>query len=189
MSNTAQSPSIKLTDTQHQLLSAALQHADLAFALPERLKGKAAERVAQSLPAKALVREIRAKADLPVWRQESDGRRFSFVLTKAGKTLAAGFAQVSDVERPAPSVTPASAAALPASPDSPRSGTKLDSIIVALRRDQGTSVTELMAATGWLPQTTRAALTGLRKRGYAVIRVAGEDGSVYRIADSIAAAA
>ena len=27
---------------------------------------------------------------------------------------------------------------------------------------------ELVAATGWLPHTTRAALTGLRKRGYAV---------------------
>ena len=39
-----------------------------------------------------------------------------------------------------------------------------------------------MAATGWLPHTTRAALTGLRKRGYAIERSAGEGGSVYRIA-------
>ena len=30
------------------------------------------------------------------------------------------------------------------------------------------TLAELIAATGWLPHTTRAALTGLRKRGYAV---------------------
>ena len=41
---------------------------------------------------------------------------------------------------------------------------------------------ELVAATGWLPHTTRAALTGLRKRGYAVgIDRAKVRGSVYRI--------
>ena len=39
-----------------------------------------------------------------------------------------------------------------------------------------------MAATGWLPHTTRAALTGFRKRAYAIAR--GKDGegrTVYRI--------
>ena len=42
---------------------------------------------------------------------------------------------------------------------------------------------ELIAATGWLPHTTRAALTGLRKRGYAVgiDRADKARGSVYRI--------
>ncbi len=39
-----------------------------------------------------------------------------------------------------------------------------------------------MAATGWLPHTTRAALTGLRKRGYAVNREVADGGSVYRVA-------
>jgi len=40
-----------------------------------------------------------------------------------------------------------------------------------------------VAATGWLPHTTRAALTGLRKRGYAVTidRSNKEQGSTYRI--------
>jgi hypothetical protein len=39
-----------------------------------------------------------------------------------------------------------------------------------------------MEATGWLPHTSRAALTGLRKRGYSVVRerIEGHD-SVYRI--------
>ena len=45
------------------------------------------------------------------------------------------------------------------------------------------TLAKLVAATGWLPHTTRAALTGLRKRGYAV-GIDRDDkarGSVYRI--------
>jgi hypothetical protein len=40
-----------------------------------------------------------------------------------------------------------------------------------------------MAATGWLAHTTRPALTGLRKRGYAVAIDRSDDtrGSFYRI--------
>jgi hypothetical protein len=41
---------------------------------------------------------------------------------------------------------------------------------------------ELTSATGWLPHTTRVALTGLRKRGSTVLREGkSEGGSVYRI--------
>ena len=41
----------------------------------------------------------------------------------------------------------------------------------------------MIAATGWLAHTTRAALTGLRKRGYAVAIDRSDDkrGSFYRI--------
>ena len=35
-----------------------------------------------------------------------------------------------------------------------------------LEREAGATIDEIVAATGWLPHTTRAALTGLRKRGY-----------------------
>jgi hypothetical protein len=43
----------------------------------------------------------------------------------------------------------------------------------------------MIEATGWLPHTTRAALTGLRKRGYAVL-LERQDGkpSLYRIASA-----
>lgn len=47
----------------------------------------------------------------------------------------------------------------------PRSGSKLARVIALLERPEGASFAELMAATGWVPHTTRAALTGLRKRG------------------------
>ena len=53
-------------------------------------------------------------------------------------------------------------------PTSPRGGTKIAQVIELLQRGDGATLAELVAATGWLPHTTRAALTGLRKRGYAV---------------------
>lgn len=37
-----------------------------------------------------------------------------------------------------------------------------------LIRDEGATLDQMVAATGWLPHTTRAALTGLKKKGYAL---------------------
>ncbi len=66
--------------------------------------------------------------------------------------------------------------------NAPRQGSKLAGVIALLSCEAGVCIEELMASTGWLPHTTRAALTGLRKRGYVVLREhrAGK-GSVYRI--------
>ena len=51
-----------------------------------------------------------------------------------------------------------------------------------LEEPAGASLARLVAVTGWLPHTTRAALTGLRKRGFAVVLEAGQGGaSVYRL--------
>jgi hypothetical protein len=46
--------------------------------------------------------------------------------------------------------------------------TKQDQIASLLFRDEGATLDQMVAATGWLPHTTRAALTGLRKKGYAI---------------------
>jgi hypothetical protein len=43
-------------------------------------------------------------------------------------------------------------------------------MIEHLQSADGATIVDLTQATGWLPHTTRAALTGLRKRGYAVLR-------------------
>ena len=50
-------------------------------------------------------------------------------------------------------------------------------------RRVGATLAELIAPTGWLPHTMRAALSGLLKRGYAVgiDRADKARGSVYRI--------
>src|SRR5271165_781487 len=73
----------------------------------------------------------------------------------------------------------------------PRQGTKIARVIELLQRDQGARLEELIAATGWLPHTARAALTGLRHRGYDVRLERGETGraSVYRAVATLAASA
>ena len=51
-----------------------------------------------------------------------------------------------------------------------------------LSTDMGATLDELTGATGWLPHTARAALTGLRKRGYDVHLVRGDrETAVYRM--------
>jgi hypothetical protein len=47
----------------------------------------------------------------------------------------------------------------------PRKHQQLASLLV---RDEGATLDQMVAVTGWLPHTTRAALTGLKKKGYAL---------------------
>jgi hypothetical protein len=59
-----------------------------------------------------------------------------------------------------------------------------------LSRQQGASLAEMMKATGWLPHSTRAALTGLRQRGCTIERSTSADGpSTYRITNATPAVA
>ncbi|GAA4028790.1 hypothetical protein GCM10022281_04840 [Sphingomonas rosea] len=37
-----------------------------------------------------------------------------------------------------------------------------------LLRDEGATLDQMIETTGWLPHTTRAAMTGLRKKGYVI---------------------
>ena len=80
--------------------------------------------------------------------------------------------------------TPAEVSRLPPSP--PRGDSKLGIVLGLLQADEGVSLAKLVAVTDWQPHTTRAALTGLRKRGYliAMDKVVDTDGakrSVYRV--------
>ena len=45
---------------------------------------------------------------------------------------------------------------------------KQQQLAMLLVRDEGATLDDMIDATGWLPHTTRAALTGLKKKGYAV---------------------
>ena len=75
--------------------------------------------------------------------------------------------------------------------DQPKSGSKRALILTLMQREGGASLADLAAATGWLPHTTRAALTGLRKSGVAIVRSrdAQAASSVYRIEQPAHAAA
>ena len=57
-----------------------------------------------------------------------------------------------------------------------------------LSKKGGATINALIDATGWLPHTTRAALTGLRKRGFEIERSRDNgEASIYRIVVSAGA--
>lgn len=196
--------STKLNDTQFVLLSAASQRDDHCLAPPTGPKQSLVQKAAAKLLEAGLVKEMRAKAGAPIWRRDEEtGRTYSLKLTAAGvKAIRIGETPPSqeeaepradhpvDVADPQPECGSNRTAAVngPDSgatriPVSPRSGTKIAEVIALLKRSDGASLAELVAATGWLAHTTRAALTGLRKRGYAIAigRTDKRGGSVYRI--------
>src|ERR1700727_2735851 len=77
--------SIRLTDTQIVMLSAAAQRDDRCLVAPRNLKGGAGQKVAAKLIGGGLVKEIKAKPGAPVWRQEEQaGLSFALKLTAAG---------------------------------------------------------------------------------------------------------
>ncbi|MGN6358142.1 MAG: DUF3489 domain-containing protein [Novosphingobium sp.] len=63
--------------------------------------------------------------------------------------------------------------------------TKSAQIIDLLNRPEGATIEQLVSLTGWLPHTTRAALTGLRKKGHRLSsEKPAEGGRIYRILTS-----
>ncbi len=54
---------------------------------------------------------------------------------------------------------------------------KADLVLGLLQRGEGATIEQLVEATGWLPHTTRAALTGLKKKGHSVVSDKREGGS------------
>jgi len=63
----------------------------------------------------------------------------------------------------------------------PREGSKLAELIGLMSRKDGATIDELIRVTKWLPHTTRAALTGLRKRGFTVERIRADGVTRYRV--------
>jgi Protein of unknown function (DUF3489) len=161
--------------------------------VPKTLKSGEARKVAAKLLTSGLVREIKAKPGKEIWRRdEKIGQAYSLKLTAAGLGAIAADKRVSR-SVPGPAVpkntneesskkntgantvaacTTTAAATWPAL----RQGTKIARVVELLQRDQGVRLDELIAATGWLPHTARAALTGLRHRGYDVRLERDENG-------------
>ena len=54
-------------------------------------------------------------------------------------------------------------------------------IVALMQRVEGATLTEMVEATGWLPHTTRAALTGLRKRNHRITKGTRGDTTCYHI--------
>jgi predicted ArsR family transcriptional regulator len=59
---------------------------------------------------------------------------------------------------------------------------KREQLVKLLARDSGATLDAMIALTGWLPHTVRAALTGLRKEGYVITSDKVEEVRTYRAA-------
>lgn len=86
------------------------------------------------------------------------------------------------IEQTAPSATTEVAASIGA-PSAPTSRvTKSATVIKLLSRNKGATLGEIMAITHWQPHSTRAFLTGLRKKGVELLRETRSGGETsYRI--------
>ena len=78
---------------------------------------------------------------------------------------------------------------VPATPVATKPPSKASLVEGLLQQAEGASLADLCQATGWLPHTCRAFLTGLRKKGKAVKKTKREDGTtIYGLAALKAAA-
>ena len=77
--------SIKFTDTQLVLLSAAAQREDRCLVASPTLKGSAAHKVARKLISAGFIKEVKAKSGDPIWRRDEElGASYALKLTAAG---------------------------------------------------------------------------------------------------------
>ncbi len=59
--------------------------------------------------------------------------------------------------------------------------TKIAVVLGLLTRREGATLEQMVEVTGWLPHTTRAALTGLRKKGYQLTSAKADGVRTYRV--------
>lgn len=164
----------KLNDLQSILLATAAQHdSGSVYPLAESAAGTGA-RLIKGLTALAkagLVQERETSDKEATCRTEGDCSYGLFITT-------AGAAAIGIGKEPA---VPGQVAPEPLASSAPRPSKTAD-VITLLRREQGATLPELIEATGWLPHTTRAALTGLRKKGHAITRGKRDEVTCYSIA-------
>ena len=86
--------------------------------------------------------------------------------------------------KPTPSKSRSAGKGTPAGRRAPRRTTKRDRLVRLLKAKSGREIAALSRELGWLPHTTRAALTRLRQAGYAIEKLPRRKngGSRYRIA-------
>lgn len=149
----------KLTDLQLILLSTASQRDDGNLLPPPDSVGERSpeiDKALTSLMRRGLAAELDVSDNSGPMPKARD-HLLSVRITAKGRE-AIGLTEQHDDDADLP------VAAAPVA--DPKKETKASKVIVMLRRETGATLDELVAATGWLPHTTRAALTGLRKKGH-----------------------
>lgn len=172
----------KLNDTQSLLLAHGARQDGSLLPLPDALAGTdRATKAITALVKRGLAEECETTDPAAVSRTDGD-LRFGVFATPAG-LAAIGIEGAEDKDDAASVPAPAPA---PVAPPAPRA-TKVGVVLALLGRDGGATLPELIAATGWLPHTTRAALTGLRKKGHRVERTRRDGATCYRVQPASAA--
>lgn len=165
---------IRLNDLQLILLAGAAARDNASMIpLPENC-GQDTARIAKaaaSLLSNGFVEEKPVTDRSLVWRSENN-TLIGLFMTEAGRNAIGasdspdGDASESDETKETPPARPAS---------------KIGEVLNLLRRSEGATLAEMVDATGWLPHTTRAALTGLRKKGRTIAKGSRENATCYRI--------
>jgi hypothetical protein len=170
----------RLSDLQLVMLSHAAKDKDSSMLpLPEAATHDE-DRTAKDLNAllrRGLLAEIEVKARPQSWRSEDD-QLIGLQLTEAALEVLG----LSPEEAGGGALHPT---AIPVqSSSAPRAGSKSAAVLALLQREQGATLDEMAEATGWLPHTTRAALTGLKKKGHTIARDKRGETTCYCIATS-----
>jgi hypothetical protein len=185
---------MKLSRTQCLILSFASQRTDHAAVLPANLKGSAANKVVDKLLNQKLLRKLRSKEDMPVWRHGDDNTPHSLRITKAGlraigveaaaKTsekrtadgpdaivpadLGAGANSIGRQGRTsragAKKASTASSKAAGASPNQAKPESKQDRVVALLQRPEGATLDALVRETLWQKHSLRGFLAGTVRR-------------------------
>ena len=203
---------LKLTDLDLVLLSNAAARPDGMLLPPPgsvRARGKTLEKALARLLRLKLVEECPATAPEQRWREDEDGRGIALRISDAGRE-ALGLEAAPDAQTD----EPANAAGMNAGPEPVENdsgsetettddeaadhapfapgikpGTKQARLVDYLSRPWGMSIADLSRLLGWQPHTVRAALTGLRKKGYQVTSAKDDKGTVvYRATPPLKAA-
>jgi len=173
----------KLNDIQLILLSTASQRVDGSLLpLPASIgdQGDRADKALIALLKRGLAAETETTSKNATLREDGD-LRIAAIITAAGReaigvTSDEGNAEQAPAARADEPPTPQLVADRPAivdhvaqlAPLNPAS--KQATIIQLLKRETGATLKDLEEETGWLPHTTRAALTGLRKKGHTITK-------------------
>ncbi|MDX3910802.1 MAG: DUF3489 domain-containing protein [Sphingobium sp.] len=192
----------RLTDIQLMLLATAARRDNGSLLPPPEPLGEGPARIRKAVEA-LIRRGLAAEAELApgadAWRSVGN-RAVGVVITDAGRAAIAVDPAEDDNEgqaatsppavshAPAAEVLTSSAAVDAPAPAQPAPArTKTAEVLELLRRESGATLDELTTATGWLPHTTRAALTGLRKKGHAIVRGKRDELSCYTLNAEVAA--